>query len=175
MDFRELRDDEITIPLFQPFDRYQKVTHCWRKIDGQWVIKEVPFIEQWDINDYDELVGLLKNTVITHGVVFGAFSNGLLKGFSSVESIPIGSKCEYLVLSNIYVSSDTRGKGVGKKLFKMASIWAKEHGAAKLYISAHSSVESQLFYKAMGCVEAMEYDKQHVEKEPCDCQLECIL
>lgn len=45
-------------------------------------------------------------------------------------------------------------------------------GAQALYISAHSSVESQAFYKAMGCVEAKEYQAFHVEKEPCDCQLE---
>ena len=46
-------------------------------------------------------------------------------------------------------------------------------GRKPLYISAHSSVESQAFYKApMGCVEAREYQAFHVEKEPCDCQLE---
>lgn len=36
-------------------------------------------------------------------------------------------------------------------------------------------VESQAFYKRMGCVEAAEYDRAHIEKEPCDCQLECAL
>lgn len=46
-------------------------------------------------------------------------------------------------------------------------------GEEIIYISAHSSVESQAFYKAMGCVEAEEYSIKHVEKEPCDCQLEC--
>ena len=45
----------------------------------------------------------------------------------------------------------------------------------KLYISAHSAVESQAFYKALGCVEAQVYNKEHVEKEPYDCQMECIL
>ena len=65
--------------------------------------------------------------------------------------------------------------GIGKQLFQMASTWAREKGAKKLYISAHSSIESQAFYKAMGCVEALEYNKEHVEKEPCDCQLEYIV
>ena len=50
-----------------------------------------------------------------------------------------------------------------------------ENGAGKLYISAHSAVESQAFYKSMGCVEAGEYNPEHVEKEPYDCQLECRL
>ena len=45
--------------------------------------------------------------------------------------------------------------------------------AQELTISAHSSVESQAFYKAMGCREAEQYSAAHVEREPFDCQLEC--
>ena len=56
-----------------------------------------------------------------------------------------------------------------------AKEWAKKKGAGKLYISAHSSVESQAFYRAMGCMEAEVYNSKHVEEEPCDCQLECRL
>lgn len=67
------------------------------------------------------------------------------------------------------------GNGIGKTLFNAAKEWAKENGALKLYISAHSAVESQAFYKAMGCAEAQVYNKEHVEKEPYDCQLECGL
>ena len=45
----------------------------------------------------------------------------------------------------------------------------------KLYISAHSAVETQSFYRAMGCVEAEAYCAEHVEREPFDCQLECAI
>ena len=65
-----------------------------------------------------------------------------------------------------------RGKGIGKILFHEAGRWAKEHGAEKLYISAHSAVESQAFYRSLGCVEAQVYSQEAVEKEPYDCQLE---
>ena len=75
-------------------------------------------------------------------------------------------------LSSIHVSEDMRGHGIGKQLFQLAAAWAKSNGAKKLYISAHSAVESQAFYHAMGCVEAMEYKKEHVEQEPYDRQLE---
>jgi N-acetylglutamate synthase-like GNAT family acetyltransferase len=68
-----------------------------------------------------------------------------------------------------------RGKSIGKELFRLSKAWAKEHGAQKLYISAHSSVETQAFYRAMGCVEAVEYNEAHVAAEPCDCQMECVL
>ena len=79
---------------------------------------------------------------------------------------------QYADLSSIHVSADARGKGLGRALFQKAEEAGRGLGARALYISAHSSVESQAFYKAMGCVEAKEYQAFHVEKEPCDCQLE---
>ncbi|MCC5464644.1 hypothetical protein [Pelosinus baikalensis] len=40
-------------------------------------------------------------------------------------------------------------------------------GARKIYISAHSSEESQAFYKVIGCVEAVEINKQLLDAEGC--------
>lgn len=88
MEYRKIMMNEMNLDLFLSFERYQEVTKCCRKIDGQ---------------------------------------------------------------------------------------WAKDQGASKLYISAHSAAESQRFYESMGCVEAVEYNEEHVKKEPCDCQLEYVL
>ncbi|MFD3157326.1 GNAT family N-acetyltransferase [Haloimpatiens sp. FM7330] len=175
MEYRKLQTEEIDRQLFEKFERYQKVTQCWRKIDGKWIVKDVPFIDQWNEEDYNQLIKCLKNTLQTNGILYGAFSDDILKGFVSVENGFIGKNQEYFDLSSIHVSEDMRGNGIGKKLFKMAAQWARTHGAKKLYISAHSAVESQAFYKAMGCIEALEYNQKHVEKEPCDCQLEYVL
>ena len=172
MQYRDLSITEIDQRLFRHFDRYQKVAKCWRKSDGHWIIADVSYIEQWHEKDYESLIACLKGTIDTSGVVFGAFSDGMLKGFASVAGEFFGRDKQYLDLSCIHVSSDARGQGIGKKLFRMAADWAKEKGAKKLYISAHSSVESQAFYKAIGCVEAAEYDAMHAEKEPFDCQME---
>lgn len=175
MEYRKIIMDEINLDLFSSFERYQEVTKCRRKIDGQWAIVDDPFIDQWSQKEYEMLVSYLKNTIGIGGVVFGVFLDGKLKGFASVESTALGSRGEYLDLSSIHVSFDARGKGVGKKLFDMAAKWAKDQGASKLYISAHSAVESQRFYESMGCVEAVEYNEEHVKREPCDCQLEYVL
>lgn len=175
MEYRELKGKEIDRQLFEKFERHQKVTQCWRKINGKWIIKDIAFIDQWSEDDYNQLIECLKNTLKTDGIVYGVFSEDTLKGFVSVENEFIGKNQEYLDLSSIHVSEDMRGHGIGKILFKMAAKWAKAQGAKKLYISAHSSVESQAFYKAMGCTEALEYNQKHVEKEPCDCQLEYVL
>lgn len=117
----------------------------------------------------------LKETVRSGGFVYAAFYNNQLKGFASVESSLFGTSRQYLDLANIYVSEDMRKRGIGRVLFQAAKIWAKAHSAEKLYISAHSAVESQDFYRSMGCVEAKEYNPSHVEKEPFDCQMECVL
>lgn len=173
--YQELNGSELCPELFSGFIRRQVVTKCWRRENGCWVIKDDPFIDDWSEADYRTLVTCLKNTVSTGGVVYAAFLDGILKGFASVESTPFGNEQEYLDLTSIHVSADLRGSGIGKMLFLLAKEWAREKGAKKLYISAHSSVESQAFYKKMGCVEAQTYNQQHVEAEPLDCQLECVL
>ena len=172
MQYRRLNEDEICRELFEDFIRHQVVTKCWRKEADRWVIKDAPFIDDWTEADYGTLVSCLKNTAATNGFVYGAFYNGKLKGFVSVESELFGGDQKYLDLSSIHISEDMRGQGIGKALFLAAGKWAKENGAGKLYISAHSAVESQAFYKKMGCVEAMVYHQGHVEREPYDCQLE---
>lgn len=175
MKYIKIDGEDINRKLFTNFKRHQRVTNCWRKVDNKWCIKEDPFIDDWTEEEYTELICCLKNTVATGGFLLGAFSDEGLKGFVSVESKLFGENKEYLDLSSIHVSEDSRGKGIGKELFIYAKEWAKQHGAQKLYISAHSAVESQAFYHAMGCVEALEYNKEHVEREPYDCQLECKL
>ena len=172
MTIQEINMDELTMALFSDFRRYQEVTKCWRKRDGAWVIIDNPFVENWAEPEYRYLVQCLRNTVDTGGMVYGAFENGKLKGFCSVEPVFFGSNGQYLELSSIHVSQDCRGKGMGRHLLDAAKQWAKAKNARKLYISAHSSVESQAFYRAMGCREAEEYSRAHVEKEPWDCQLE---
>lgn len=173
--YRNLSLDEICTELFDGFIRRQKVTKCWRKEHGEWKIKDDPFIDDCSESDYQILVDCLRNTIVTGGFVYAAFYKGILKGFTSVESVLFGGEQKYMELSSIHVSEDMRNKGIGAELFLAAKAWAKENGAKKLYISAHSAVESQAFYKKMGCVEAEVYNQKHVDKEPYDCQLECKL
>lgn len=175
MKYRSLQEHEIDRELFRDFIRQQIVTKCWRKEDGEWIIKDAPFIDDWTEQDYEVLIQCLKHTVRTGGIVYGAFYEGKLKGFAAVLPEIFGGENKYIDLAAIHVSQDMRGTGIGTALFKEAKRWAKEKGAEKLYISAHSAVESQAFYKRMGCVEAKWYKKGHVEEEPFDCQLEVKL
>ena len=175
MEYRALCLDEINPALFAGFIRRQVVTKCWRREENQWVIRDDPFIDDWSEADYAFLVQCLQNTLATGGVVLGAFADGALKGFASVESAPLGKAGDYRDLTCLHVSAELRGRGIGRELFTRAAQWARAHGGKKLYLSAHSAVETQAFYAAMGCVEAREYNEAHVASEPFDCQMEYAL
>ncbi|MPM19941.1 hypothetical protein SDC9_66368 [bioreactor metagenome] len=118
-----------------------------------------------------ELLACINN----NGIVFGAFLEDKLIGFASLKSNFFGQNNEYLEMSIIQVSSEYRGKGIGKNLFNLMVISARSLGAKKIYISAHSSEESQAFYKAIGCVEAEEIKQVVPANEPCDCQMEFVI
>ena len=175
VEYRTVSAGELDRALFRHFIRRQVVVKCWRREEGEWVIRDDPFIDDWSEADYEFLVSCLKNTAGTGGLVLGAFCGGALKGFASVEAGLFGGENRYLDLTSIHVSEDMRGQGMGAALFAAAKAWARAHGGRKLYISAHSAVETQAFYRRMGCVEAQEPCKEHVEAEPFDCQLECVL
>ena len=54
----------------------------------------------------------------------------------------------------------------------MACEEARRLGADKLYISAHSSKESQAAYRALGCTPAEEVNEGLAAAEPFDVQME---
>lgn len=169
----EIKTTNLTQELFKDFNRYQEVTKCWRKEDGKWVLKDIAFTEQWGPEEYAYLVECLKRTIEGQGKVYGAYEDGRLIGFCSVEHERFGTEKQYVQLTSLHVSYGKRGSGIGKRLFETACSAAAGFHAGKLYISSHSAQETQAFYKAMGCKEAEEYKPEAVAEEPCDCQLEC--
>ena len=173
--YRDLSPGELSPELFAAFVRRQVVTDCWRREGEEWVIRKAPFIDDWSAEDIQTLVSCLRNTLNTGGLVRAAFLGGALKGFVSVEPTLFGGEHRYLDLSSIHVSQDLRGSGTGRALFSAAADWARARGAKKLYISAHSAVETQAFYRGLGCVDAQLPDPRHMEAEPFDCQLEYTL
>lgn len=173
--YQILDEASINRGLFAQFVRHQTVVTCWRQGADGWCQKDDPFIDDWDEGDYSVLIEDLKATVRAGGFVYGAFVDGALKGFVSVRAGLFGGAEGYMDLAHIYVSEEWRRSGIGTALFEAAKRWARAQGAKKLYISAHSAVESQAFYRKMGCVEAVQADPAHVEAEPFDCQLEYVL
>ena len=87
----------------------------------------------------------------------------------------MGSNLQYADLLELHTDNRYRRMGLGRALFERCAAWARERGAQKLYISAHSAQESQAFYRSIGCVDALWISQEHAQKEPFDCQLEYLL
>ena len=173
--FRALEVGEINAALFAGFERYQEVKRCWRKVCGVWTLKDIAFVEQWGAPELELLAAHVAETLHKGGTLWGAFDGGRIAGFAALEAGPLGPQGEYRQLSMLHVSRESRGRGLGRALLNLAAERARQLKAEKLYISAHSSEESQAFYKAVGCVETAWVCDRLAELEPCDCQLELIL
>ena len=174
---KELSVNDLHPELLQYFNRYQEINRCWRIENGQWILKDIPSIEQWDEELKKEIVeDDFTNCLNSGGVVWGVFNkNNELIAFATLLSNFFGSRSQYLQLMQIHVSYEYRNMGIGKKLFYLCSQKAKQLGAEKVYLSTHSSEESQYFYESIGCVDAEEINEEIAAHEPNDRQMEYVL
>ncbi len=174
VEYRNVKPEELTPALFAGFQRRQEVSRVWRKTEGSWAICQAPrVIENWDEAQTEFICWCLRGTLDGGGMAAGAFLDGKLKGIVAVNAEPLGSRGQYREVPFLQVSRECRSQGIGRSLFGMAKGFARALGGEKLYLSSQPAVESQAFYKAMGCVEAEEYSPVHVEQNPNDCQIEC--
>lgn len=167
-----LTEDNFNQYSLDDFVRHQVVTECWRKVDGEWKLLPIAFIEDWDLNKRRKEAALIAGNLHGNMIDYGAFHDKKVLGYITVGTEKIGTKGQYIQLVTFQVSEPYRGMGVGRKLFERACDIARKYGAGKLYISAHSSKESQAAYKALGCVHTAEIIPWIAEDEPCDVQLE---
>ena len=173
--YSELTPSNFHRNSLDSFIRHQEVKECWRIQNGMWVLIPHPFTEDWDLSELRELASEIEYRLTNGWSGFGAWQNRRLIGFGVLDERPLGSRNQYLDLVHFYVSEPYRGLGVGRRLFSMAAQKAREAGAEKLYISAHSSKESQKAYRRLGCKLAEEIDPVLAAKEPCDVQMEYLL
>lgn len=174
---KELTLNDLTPNLLQHFTRHQEVTNCWRRENGTWTLKPFPFVDDWDDTEKNEIITQdLPRCINSGGVVWGAFNEfGHLIAFASLIGTPWGSREQYLQLMQLHTSQEYRGQGIGKMLFTAVAHKAREMGATKLYISTHSSEESQHFYINLGCIDAVEINTEITTHEPYDRQMEFVL
>ncbi len=170
--YKFLSEEDLKSGLLDEFNRYQKVSDVWRIIDSEKKIIHNPFVDDWDKKEKDEIVEEFKDCIHKKGSVITALHKGKIIAFACISGNLFGSLKQYADLIHLYVSKEYRHLGLGRKLFHMCAEEAKSYGAHKLYISAHSSVESQAFYNSLGCTDAEEINKHHAEMEPYDFQME---
>ncbi len=170
---KEITNEDLHEGLLNGFDRTQIVESVWRVIDGVKQVVTCPFTETWDKQLLRDIIfGDFAEAMEFGGKVFLAFEEERLLGFATLGGEPLGPDGEYLQLIQLHVSLPERGRGIGRELFFYCVQQAEAMGAKKLYISGHSSVETQAFYASVGCVDAKWIFQEQVDHEPYDCQLE---
>lgn len=167
--------EDLKDTFLHGFNRYQVTDQVVFKDNHLYKVKSDYFIDDWDDNKKSRVIHDLRTCIAEGGKVIGAYEEEALAGFANIKSPFFGSQMKYIELPYIHISRERRGTGIGKKLFTKCCEEAKILGAEKLYIAAHPSVESQGFYTAMGCIEAVEINEKIVSREPLDIQLEKIL
>lgn len=151
----------------------QHIRRAWRDVEGERQLVEINYQDSDWPNGYEHHYNNLKNTILSGGSAIGAFnSNSKLVGFATVNREFFGEKYHYVLLDQLFITIEYRGKGIGKKLFEISADVARKWNANKIYICAGSAEETIAFYFSIGCKEAVEINKEIYESDPRDYQLE---
>ncbi|KGX88667.1 hypothetical protein N781_09720 [Pontibacillus halophilus JSM 076056 = DSM 19796] len=172
MKIYQAKDEDIRLTMLDSFQRYQKTERVYVECNGEILEKYDRFEDTWSISRKREVVRHFSEVIANGGLILLVERNHQIIGFAVIEGVEFGETAVYRELSYIHIDRRHRGKGIGKALFEMVRKAAKDIGAAKLYIGAHPSVETQHFYTRMGCTLAKEINQAIYEREPRDLRLE---
>ena len=170
--YKRLDNHNFTGHSLDDFVRHQTVTECWRKTDNDWKLVPNVYEENWSQVQCRETAEDVVHHINLDQTGFGAFDGERIIGFATVSHRIFGAAARYVQLVCFQISEEYRRQGIGRKLFSMACEEARRLGADKLYISGHSSKESQAAYRALGCTPAEEVNEELAAAEPFDVQLE---
>lgn len=157
------------------FVRHQEVKECWRRINEEWKLMPIEFVEDWNKEKLRSKANVIINKIKNDWYGYGAFVGDDVVGFTIASYERFGSRNQYSELIFLHVSEPYRKQGIGKLLFNLIGEEAKKNGVERLYISVHSSKESQAAYGKLGCTLAEEINVKLAQEEPCDVQMEFII
>lgn len=168
--YKKVSANKVNDNFLNGYIRFQETKDVLYLENGTLKQKTDPFYDDWDQEEKIERSRQIKQILKEGGVCFAAYDYKQIVGFVILHSKIYFD--EYINMPLIHVSKGYRGYGIGKYLFYLALTEVPSFGVEKVYISTHPSVESQAFYKRIGCVLAQKTVKELYEKEPLDIQLE---
>ena len=165
---RAMTVQDLHIHMMDDYDEYQEITQEYRKrkLWRGYRVKKLRkprvtqisdggknYIRHWFIPNVH-----LRQYYPGQPLVFAAFRRDQVVAFAiwditSTEKGRMGQARLY----RLFVSRGCRRMGLGRRLFNLCAEAAKAEGAQRLFISANPTVETQAFYKSMGCVIAKKH------------------
>ena len=168
---RVLSRDEIG-EVWQ-IDRSESIEAVYHFVNGTLMLEpEHHDAKGWPPGEAERYTPILEACHDRGGWLYGLFENQKPIGAAVLESRFIGEGGDQLQLRFLHVSSNHRGKGLGRRLFGLAATEARRRGAKSLYISATPSEHTIDFYLRLGCRLVSEPDLELFELEPEDIHLE---
>lgn len=172
--YRPLADSDCA--RIHEIDAAQHIARAWRDVDGRLQLVDIDYFDPGFPEGLESHLRRLRQTVGGSGFAVGAFDeNGRMIGFSALNTAPFGRMHRYALLDQLYITREHRRQGVGKQLFLHTAVQAKRLHIQKLYICAGSSEETIAFYRALGCVSAVEVSRELFEQDPRDLPLEYLI
>jgi predicted N-acetyltransferase YhbS len=154
-------------------DRREVIHNTYQLKEGALVLNPDYFdMQGWPTGEAEIYTPLLLDCFAHGGTFYGAYDGEILAGVVVLENHFIGAKWDTLQLKFLHISAAYRKQGLGRRLFEMAAIRARELGAKKMYVSATPSENTIHFYQRMGCILANQVDPLLLQLEPEDIHLE---
>ncbi|MDR2686236.1 MAG: GNAT family N-acetyltransferase [Oscillospiraceae bacterium] len=159
---RAMRPEDLHVHMMDGFDRYQEITRIMRK-NGRVKKLRKPRVEDWNGGDNKAFVSNFIYHVYFRQYfggepkAFAAFRGDQVVGFAHWRSIKDqklkrGKETDFAVLDRLFISRECRRMGLGSQLFTLCAEAARAEGSHILYINTNPAVETQAFYKSLGCV-----------------------
>ena len=173
--FKKFPDKNFNVNSLKSYNRYQETEVNLRFVEGKYICKDEPFIEDWNDTELKKRAENILYAMEKNSIGYVVYYKNKVIGFAYLGTEVFGSKNQYIELIMFHVSNEFRNQKIGKKLFNLICEDARKLKVQKLYISANSAIETQKAYKALGCIFASEINKKIIESNPFDVQLEYIL
>ena len=157
---RAMTVKDLHVHMMDSFNRHQEITHILRK-NGRVKKLRKPRVENWP----GDKKGFISNFIYHvyfrqyfggQPKVFAAFRGDQVVGFAHWRYMEkdreyLKSDQDCAILDKLFISSECRRMGLGRQLFDLCAEAAKAEGARMMYISTEPAVETQAFYKSLGC------------------------
>ena len=162
-----LSEENFSENALDSYIRTHEVKKVYRKQGEEYVLVEYPYTEDWNLEKKREVA---RDISSEDYITYLALDENRVVGFIGLKKKLVDN---YMILDMMHVSSQCRGKGIGRQLFDLGKEEAKKAGAKELYISACSSEETIAFYRATGSELTKNPIKEMAEEEPYDLQMTC--
>lgn len=118
INYERLNADNFNAHSLDDFVRHQKVSECWRNVNGEWKLVPICFEENWSLEKCQEIAADVVLHFEKDQSAFGAFDGEKLVGFITVSHEIFGKTAKYAELIAFKFQSRTVAKELEKSFLR---------------------------------------------------------